>query len=273
MKRYTYGESVQGASHKRQGKPCQDSHRIDLNKEIAIISVADGHGSESCPYSKTGSVIAVNVFNAVMAAYYSSYHKRRNGMNALLRFLNREGEVKVAKTIDAEWKRRVYKQHCNNHREVPLKSDGTPDKEKVYRLYGSTLLGVFISKDYIFSLQLGDGDITYIDKELIAPVLTPDKSLGVETHSISGIDSWRRVKSCIQIRKNKTEPHLYMLTTDGMANSYATQAEFENSCKEYFETIQENGFEAVEDNLNGWLNETSEQGCGDDVTAVFAYFE
>ena len=36
--------------------------------------------------------------------------------------------------------------------------------------------------------------------------------------------------------------------------------------------IGEHGFEAVKDNLAKWLKETSEYGCGDDVTVVMAYF-
>lgn len=274
MKRYLYGESVQGASHKHQEKPCQDSHRIDSNKDIAIISVADGHGSDSCPYSKTGSVIAVNVFNSVMAVYYATYKKNRNGLRSLMRFLNREGELKVAQTIDSEWKRRVYKQHCNNKRPIPVKADGTPDKEAVYKMYGCTLLGLVVTNTYTFAFQLGDGDITYVDSEVVKPLIEADKILGVETHSISKMDSWKKAITAVGLRDVAAGcPYMYMLTTDGMANSFSSQMEFEKSSKNYFDVIQEYGFEAIEDNLNDWLQETSEEGCGDDVTAVFAYYE
>lgn len=274
MKRYLFGESIQGASHKRQAKVCQDSHRIDSGRDIAIVSVADGHGSESCPYSKTGSVIAVNVFNSVMAIYYASYKKQRNGVKALMRFLNREGDLKVAKTIDEEWKRRVYKQHCNRHREIPLDKDGNPDKDAVYKMYGCTLLGLVITNSYTFAFQLGDGDITYCDATSTLPLIEPDKLLGVETHSLSGKDSWKKAIASVKARDiKKGTPYMYMLSTDGMANSFRSQEEFEKTCANYYETIQDYGFEAIEDNLSDWLEETSEQGCGDDVTAVFAYYE
>jgi hypothetical protein len=35
--------------------------------------------------------------------------------------------------------------------------------------------------------------------------------------------------------------------------------------------IGEHGFDAVKDNLAKWLKETSELGCGDDITLVLAY--
>ena len=65
MKRYLYGESVKGASHERSGMPLQDSCLIqEISDNIAILAVADGHGSEKCPRSKSGSQIAVNTFIA-----------------------------------------------------------------------------------------------------------------------------------------------------------------------------------------------------------------
>lgn len=273
MKRYLYGESVQGASHKRTGKMCQDSHRIDFNKDIAIIGVADGHGSDSCPYSKTGSVIAVNVFCSVMSAYYNNFRKSRNGMKLLMRFLNREGELKVARTIEREWKRRVYKQHLNRKRDIPYDSAGNPDKEALYKMYGTTLLGVVISKDFVFSFQLGDGDICCVTKENLEYLIEPDKLLGVETHSLCKNEAWKKAHSTVHLRNCvKKKSMLYWISSDGFGNSYRTRADFEKACTDYFELIDQYGFEVIEDNLNTWLNETSEGGCGDDTTAVFAYF-
>ena len=49
MKRYLCGECVKGATHERNGKPLQDSKKIvEISDRIAILAVADGHGSESC---------------------------------------------------------------------------------------------------------------------------------------------------------------------------------------------------------------------------------
>lgn len=42
--------------------------------------------------------------------------------------------------------------------------------------------------------------------------------------------------------------------------------------KDYLQMIQEHGAEAVQANLNKWLTETSELGCGDDITVVMVYF-
>ena len=64
-----------------------------------------------------------------------------------------------------------------------------------------------------------------------------------------------------------------MLSTDGFANSYVSQEEFYKTCREYYEMIGQHGYEAVRDNLEKWLKETSELGCGDDITVVMAYVD
>ena len=37
--------------------------------------------------------------------------------------------------------------------------------------------------------------------------------------------------------------------------------------------IREHGFDTVCGNLGKWLNETSELGCGDDITVVMVYID
>ncbi len=272
-KPHIFGESVQGASHIRSGKPCQDSFKIDYNNEIILLAVADGHGSDSCPYSKTGSTIAVNTFNYLMASYYANYKKKKNGMIQLMRFLNREGDTNIAKNVEKEWKHRVYKQHLNNHREVPKSSDGTPDKAAIYKMYGTTLLGLVITKYFTFAFQLGDGNISIVSDCGVESLISGDHMLGVETHSLCSKNAWRNAVCKVQQNQDSKQAFMYMMTTDGMANSFATDQDFYDTCKGYYEAIKEHGCELVKDSLNCWLSETSEGGCGDDITAVISYFE
>jgi hypothetical protein len=63
------------------------------------------------------------------------------------------------------------------------------------------------------------------------------------------------------------------MSTDGFANSYRSQEDFKKTCRDYYLMIQEHGFDAVAENLKGWLSETSELGCGDDITVVLSYYE
>lgn len=270
VKPIVFGESVQGASHKRADTECQDSCRKLFLGDTLIMAVADGHGSSACPYSKTGSQTAVNVFCDIMADYYSNYKKNTS---TLLTYLNREGETKVARYITDEWKRRILKTHTDNKREKIVKSDGKKDVWAICKQYGSTLVGMMITPVFTFSFQLGDGDIVYVDEESARPVITPEKVLGIETHSLSKEDAWSKAVTSISHRGVEADkPCAFMLTTDGFANSFTNQEEYYTACKEYFNMTREHGVKAVTGNIKKWLAETSELGCGDDVTMLCAYF-
>lgn len=272
MKRWLYGESVQGASHVRNNVPCQDNFKlVEYSEKIVIAAAADGHGSDSCPYSKTGSKIATNVFCSVMVGILRSFE---DNMDFLVTYLNREGDTKIAQMIDVEWKRRVWKAHTDNKREKPMSQDGEVDKAAVYKQYGTTLLGLMITDQFVFAFQLGDGDILFVDQTQIRPVITGDKILGIETHSLCKMNAWKKAITSIR-KRGVTEdlPYLYLISTDGFANSYKTEEDFHITCRDYYALIQVHGFEEVAANLKDWLKETSELGCGDDTTVVMLYFD
>lgn len=264
-----FGASVQGASHIRNGRECQDSlKKVVRDSGAVILSVADGHGSDSCPYSKTGSFTAVNVFCKIMGDYLDTYDGQTE---MLFTFLKREGDTKIAQEIDAEWRRRILRLHTKSKREIPLNEDGSKDKEAVYRLYGSTLLGLVITEEFLFAFQLGDGDIVKVSEAGIYNVIEADKILGTETHSLSKAESWKKAITLIRRREEDQKPVMFLLSSDGFSNSYKNDGEFKKTCKDYYVLLQEHGVKAVSDQLKIWLQETSEMGCGDDITALFAY--
>lgn len=271
MKRIVFGESVQGASHKRVEMECQDSYnKVEFDDGTVILAVADGHGSKSCPYSKTGSKVAVNVFCKVMTDFYTNY---ADNLDMLMTYLNREGDTKVAGAVDAEWKKRIIAAHLKHKRDIPKTDDDERDNAEIYKQYGTTLVGLMITPTFLFGFQIGDGDMTYVTDDDVEQVLASDKILGTETHSLSKIDAWKKAITVVRRKDNSEKlPALYMLTTDGFANSYKNEDEFRKTCTDYFSMTKEYGTETIAANLKGWLTETSEQGCGDDITLLMCYF-
>lgn len=270
MQRYIDGRSVKGATHVRNGAPLQDSYKIvKYSEDISIISVADGHGSEKCPRSQYGSQIACNVFCDVMKEYLTKY---ADDTENLITWLNREGELRFAQDVCDEWKKRIRKSFNRNKLEKLSGEDGKPVWKSVYKLYGTTLLGLLITPSYIFAFQLGDGDIQLVNKNGVFSVIETEKILGTETHSLSKVDAWRNAVTMI-LRRNAREelPYLYIISTDGFVNSYLTEEDFARTCREYFDMIENHGFEKVMANLEKWLSETSELGCGDDITVALVY--
>lgn len=271
MKQIVFGRSVQGASHIRTETECQDSYKKTICDDGTIIlSVADGHGSKSCPFSRTGSRIAVNVFCSIIKNLYDGY---KGSPEQLLTYLNREGDTRISKAIDAEWKKRVVEAHRKNKRVIIPLENGEDDLQSVYKQYGTTLLGLLVTKTFVFAFQLGDGDICYTTEDGLEKVIEPEKILGVETHSLSRENAWEKANTIVRrLDIEETKPSMFSLSTDGFANSYKSEGEFKATVCDYLNMINEHGAKAVEDNLASWLTETSSMGCGDDITMLIAYF-
>ena len=272
MRRYLYGISVRGASHIRKGTECQDSCRVEsLSDSAAVIAAADGHGSDSCPFSSIGAKIAVEVFCSSMKEILGSFE----GSSYMLRsYLSREGNMKIPESIETEWKRRVMLDHIRNGRE-PLVSEPDADGAAgVYKLYGTTLLGLLITTEFVFAFQIGDGDIVLTGRNGVQYAVESEKILGVETYSLSSANAWK--KSTVSVFPSPGQdqlPYMYIMSTDGMANSHRTQKDFEKTCMDYYDIAVKYGFGMVSSGLEGWLSETSRLGCGDDITLVMAYFD
>ncbi|MCC8045063.1 MAG: protein phosphatase 2C domain-containing protein [Clostridiales bacterium] len=263
MLRKTCARRVQGASHIRSGQPCQDGYMyMEYPDGTTILAVADGHGSKSCPFSGTGARVAVSVFCSVVGKLLDNF---AGHPDLLMAYLNREGEIKIAQEIDREWKRRILKIHTE--------SRDQESAQAVCRLYGTTLLGLLLTPQFLFAFQIGDGDIVQIDAAGAAPVIEAEKFLGTQTNSLCAADAWKKAVTVLhRFEEEETSPVLYLLSTDGFSNSHVSDASFGQTCREYYDTILEYGFDAVAASLKGWLAQTSELGCGDDITVALACF-
>ena len=290
------GESIRGYTHIQRNLECQDRKLSrELEDGSLVLSVADGHGSRSCPYSGTGAELAVNTFCKLIDELHSDFQNagdlvdiqnaedRSGFQNAedpsgfqnaedLSGFLNHQGSLKFAQTVERAWKEAVQTIHREKGLPMPMTQTGEEDLNALYRLYGTTLLGLLIAPTFVFAFQIGDGDITYVDDGGVQPVVVADKLLGVESHSLCSREAWKKAVSAVHFQP--WEQHLpcaFLLSTDGLSNSYADDEAFGQTCAQYFEALKTYGPDAVEENLPEWLSETSRLGCGDDTTLLMAY--
>ncbi|MCD8149056.1 MAG: protein phosphatase 2C domain-containing protein [Clostridiales bacterium] len=240
---------------------------MEISGQVSLLAVADGHGSDACPYSRDGAEIAVEAFCSVMERLVEKNFTENSDKNFFLSYLNRDGSLGVARLVEQEWKQRVWESYLTNH--GGQGESDTTDRNSVYRLYGSTLLGLLLMEDYLFAFQIGDGDILPVDADRVQPLTEADKILGTETHSISSENAWKNAVT--SVRRQEDHPRLYLLSTDGFCNSYPTTESFKETCRDYYNVLREYGFQAVTDNLKDWLTETSDLGSGDDITLLLAY--
>ncbi len=281
------GESIRGYTHIQRNLECQDRKLSrELEDGSLVLSVADGHGSRSCPYSGTGAELAVNTFCKLIDELHSDFQNAGDlfdfqnaedlsgfqNAEDLSGFLNHQGSLKFAQTVERTWKEAVQTIHREKGLPMPMTQTGEEDLNALYRLYGTTLLGLLIAPTFVFAFQIGDGDITYVDDGGVQPVVVADKLLGVESHSLCSREAWKKAVSAVHFQP--WEQHLpcaFLLSTDGLSNSYADDEAFGQTCAQYFEALKTYGPDTVEENLPEWLSETSRLGCGDDTTLLMAY--
>ena len=258
------GGCVRGADHIRKNMPCQDALHIENRQGFHIISLSDGHGSTRCPYSDEGAKVAVKtvytIFSHIFKGECDPFHT-----------ISANKDIWIPKQIEQHWKSAVHDLHKSKEREQRYPQD-------LYELYGATLLALVIADDFVFALQLGDGDMLSIkaaikDNPQVGWVIPPDGRIGQETNSLCQNNCWQHIRTrIIPLSTEKTAP-MFLMSTDGYANSFCNEDGFKQAGIDFYELWQNKGVVHIEKNLEGWLAESSTQGSGDDITMALAVSE
>lgn len=255
------GQSVRGAAHRRRQQPNQDAVAWwprDGASATAIVAVADGHGSERSPRSADGARLAAD-------AAVEMLRQLLEGPEALdAAVLRRLGEDVLPGRLLRRW-RQAVRQHLAEFVLEP--SDADPaSMEGPFLAYGTTLLAAAVTTDTLLVLQIGDGDVLTVsaDGSVIRPLPPDPRLLANATTSLCSAD----LDDCRLIVQPLTEevPALILLSTDGYANSFPDDAGFLQVGSDLLAMIRQAGLAAVSAQLQSWLDETSSQGSGDDVT-------
>ncbi len=262
------GSSVQGASHIRQGLPNQDawqSFTPNSQRLPIILAVADGHGSAKCFRSQRGARLAVEQALNVMQDFIASTPSLAD-----VRWL---AEEKLSKTLVQQWRQAVVNDVAQQPF-LPHEQALLPSNKEPYLAYGSTLLVAVVTDVFVLLMQLGDGDILQVlaTGAVQRPMVADPRLLGNETTSLCGKDAWRQFRCCVQNTASEA-PVLWLLATDGYANSFAHAASFEQVGTDLLSLIEQASFDVVAQHLPDWLQAASQEGSGDDVTVglIYAY--
>ncbi len=287
----TYAKTVQGTSHIRAKKMCEDYSWYDKHKKTCnwtLCVVADGHGSDRCKYSHDGSRLAVAAFCKVVRDAMVNDSEILNHMK-----INERLSQEFVVNVKREWKKRVIELHLANQREtdnssmkrtsvklahVKAEDMNFSNKEIDYLLYGTTLIGVVQDNDNTMIFQIGDGDAVYVDRKGAVHLTESDNLLGVETHSLAEEDYTDYTKlKILNFGKTGKNTFMIILATDGLSNSYTDDNAFLDTCSEYYYFAKNKGFkrlcDGLGDNRVGWLREISDGGSGDDVSIAMLYYK
>ncbi len=287
------GESVKGASHVRSGLPNQDAIQWYPDSGIGlplILAVSDGHGSAKSFRSDIGSRLAVETaINVIREFFLNSQPSDAN-----LSSLKDATERLLPRRIVNEWRKAVNQDLglpensdidklslftktnlTHEEKKTLVESDGETAWQAVennyYLAYGATLLAVLVTDLYIVYVQLGDGDILQVDSKgnTTRPLEQDPRLIANETTSLCMDQAWNEFRLHVELYQagtSKELPNLILTATDGYCNSYSTDAAFFKIGDDYRQMFKSNLIEDIDQQLIGFLRETSEKGSGDDIT-------
>jgi len=288
-------ESRAGTNHQRAGRPHQDWLAISpdytaasghAGADTVLLAVADGHGSAEHPHSDRGAKWATEAFLELATLLCKQSQEQP------LPLVKALAEEDFPLRLTRYWRSRVRAEtRPGQPAEDPPAASGPDDQapddqapddqapedrapedrdaEDVLVDYGSTLLGAMLTPRLLICWQLGDGDIVIVDGNTPScPLTAGEGRLGVRTDSLCQPDAWQRMRVHWQPITGKP-PSLVMLSTDGLSDSFADRAGFEEFAVEMLGRVRSEGAGSVQARLADWLDRASEFS-GDDVTVAAA---
>jgi serine/threonine protein phosphatase PrpC len=265
------GRSVLGASHGRANLPNQDAYECIPESgqgENVAVAVADGHGSSRSFRSDRGARLAVRTATRLLRSRLQELTKSHpDHAHAQLRALARAIVEAWVEQVRDDLERYPFSEDdlAKLDQRARRELDGNP-----LLAYGATLLAAAVTRKGIYYLQVGDGDIMLVARDGTTWLpLPPDRRLvGNETTSLCLPEAWRDFR--VGTDTLEQAPRLILLSTDGYANSFKSEAAFRQVGADLLPMIERHGLSFVEQSLEQWLRETTERGAGDDVTLTVA---
>ena len=273
--------SVRGAAHLRANLPNQDAVKVMLSDGDlpAVLAVSDGHGSAKCFRSQEGSRIAVDVAIDQLQDFARSIQADELSPSAVQQTVKES----LPKAMVRRWRECVaehYEQHPLLADEISHLDEATKSSVKSFLHsdgpflgYGATLVTALLTPAYFICLQLGDGELLAVSSKTgrpEQPLETDEYLIANETTSLCQENAWSKFRwRCQQLLGSP--PPLVLLATDGYANSFATPDGFRQVAADLHSLLYRDGVEKISGSLPGWLEESSQQGSGDDATVAVLY--
>lgn len=272
MKNITAGHFTSiGYNHEKRGKVCEDCSGIYKDESMCLCVVADGHGSDNYPRTKSGASYAVEAAIEAVKEFV-------NTAEASL-VLSEDGDLlltQLEKNILLRWHRLVeedFMDHPFTEEELSQVSERyrkkyeEHTKDSYAKAYGTTLLLFVVTKAYSFGIQIGDGKCVCVmeSDDYMQPIPWDDACQMNVTTSIcddTAIDEFRHIIL-------KEPPVAVFCGTDGIDDSYAGDGELYKFYHSVFQLFPEYGEETARNEIEEYLPILSRKGSGDDVSIAY----
>lgn len=264
---YDFAFSEQGYNHIKSDKVCQDSSGHYSDESMAVVVVADGHGSDNYPRTDRGSSFAVEATITAIREFV----KTVEDSNIDISVDSDSYLEQLAKNILANWHSAVdadLEKYPFSEDELTQVSEKYKKRylsgERQEKAYGTTLIAACQTKDYWFGLQIGDGKCVCISQDgtMSEPIPWDEDCQANITTSICDSEAIEEFRYCYL----KECPVATLMGTDGIDDSYANSEEMYVLYRSILAIFAEHGCKVGEEEIKGFLPGLSRKGSGDDVS-------
>lgn len=280
-------ESI-GASHLKKGTVCQDCSASVEAEDYRLAVICDGHGGEDYFRSDRGSRMAVQAFCECAQKAFSTEPKKwlrrkaarlknkaRNFADALNACTTQkeidEQLLWFARSVVSRWNLLVEEDVAQDpfrEEELSAVSDkakaGYEAGENVPKAYGTTVLGVVLTRNFWFGIHIGDGKCVTFDHEGNAaePIPWDEKCFLNITTSICDGQALQETR-CFFSRQR---PTAIFVASDGIDDSFAGETQLHNFYRLILTSFASEETEQAQRELAEYLPILSKQGSGDDMS-------
>lgn len=264
---YDFAFSEQGYNHIKSDKVCQDSSGHYSDDSMAVVVVADGHGSDNYPRTDRGSSFAVEATITAIREFVKTVED-----SAIDISVDSDSYLEqLAKNILANWYAAVdadLEKYPFSEEELSKVSDKYKKRymsgQRQEKAYGTTLIAACQTKHYWFGLQIGDGKCVCIsqDGSMYEPIPWDEDCQANITTSICDSEAIDEFRYCFMSEC----PVATLMGTDGIDDSYANSDEMYVLYRSILAIFAEHGRETGETEVQTFLPGLSRKGSGDDVS-------
>ena len=252
-----FAVSVKGASHEKNGLPCQDSARVRIFDKMAMAAVSDGHGSEKHFRSASGSEMAARI--AIRSV--TDFCERNGSLAAIFEADPAEAARRIAANIICGWNDEIaahlrFSPLTEQEQEISDRFGGISPEI----MYGATLILAAADENGVFGLQIGDGSFTLEQGGSITlPMPEDDRLMGNLTTSLCDCDAIYSFRSFYRPGNFGS----VMISSDGLTNSFVSREDFLSFSKRTM-ALPEQELPALEEHLK----QRSRSGSRDDISTA-----
>jgi len=251
-----FAVKVKGFTHVKNGSNCQDAFcckSINANgKDIIIVAVADGHGSQKYYLSEFGARFAVDCMCSVFESYFDEYISIRE----------------LYDVVRTDFPPKFYQTWCEiveKDYEGREPQNQNEERNEIHKKYGTTAMFCLVVENAFIFGKL-DGNITiYKNSEYYESIKDDDNLIGTEAYTVSKKDNALKKWGFGIIY----DADFLTLSTDGLRMSFGEDDDpklFYNAISEIYNYICKHGESTARDSLPTFLNRCSKDGSGDDIT-------